>query len=602
VSITQQQTVDSTLLARRDLNFLLYEWLDVERLGERPRYAAFTRDVFDDVMELAERVARERFASHNRLADENEPLFDDGQVKLIPEIGVALQALANAGFLAGTVDEDFGGMQLPHVIGSACQAWFFAANASTVGYALLSVAAANLLLANGEVDQIERWARPLLEGRFFGTMCISETQAGSSVGDAITRAVPDPDGAYRIFGSKMWISGGEHNMGENIVHLVLARLPDAPCGSRGLSLFIVPKFLLNDDGSIGERNDVALAGVNHKMGARGTVNTVLGFGEGVHHVAGRPGAIGYLVGPANRGLATMFHMMNEARLGVGMSATALGYTGYLRAVQYARERPQGRPSGANPDTEQVPIVQHADVRRMLLAQKAYVEGAMGLLLYCSLLLDDQRTATSEADRERARLLLEVLTPIAKSWPSQWCLEANSLAIQVHGGYGYAREYGIEQLYRDNRLNAIHEGTHGIQALDLVGRKTQVDDGAAFAALLDMLYATVARAAAMGGQAAELGMELERAIDQVALVTRDVRDRTVALANASIYLEAVGHIVIAWVWLEQLLACRDRDGGFYEGKRQAARFFYAHELPKADAQLVLLRRGDRTHLDMDPAWF
>jgi hypothetical protein len=200
------------------------------------------------------------------------------------------------------------------------------------------------------------------------------------------------------------------------------------------------------------------------------------------------------------------------------------------------------------------------------------------------------------------LLLEVLTPIAKSWPSQWCLEANSLAIQVHGGYGYAREYGIEQLYRDNRLNAIHEGTHGIQALDLVGRKTQVDDGAAFAALLDMLYATVARAAAMGGQAAELGMELERAIDQVALVTRDVRDRTVALANASIYLEAVGHIVIAWVWLEQLLACRDRDGGFYEGKRQAARFFYAHELPKADAQLVLLRRGDRTHLDMDPAWF
>src|SRR5581483_7406377 len=297
--------------ARRDLSFLLYEWLGVERLSERSRYEGFTREQYDDVLELSERVASERFAPHNRLSDEHEPRFDDGRVELIPEVAVALTAFVEAGFLTATLDEALGGMQLPHVIGAACQAWFFAANASTAGYALLSLAAANLLLANGDEEQIERWARPLLEGRFFGTMCISETQAGSSVGDATTRALPGSDGSYRIFGSKMWISGGEHDMGENIVHLVLARLPDAPSGSKGISLFIVPKFLLNEDGSIGARNDVVLAGVNHKMGARGTVNTVLGFGEGVHPVDGRPGAIGYLVGRPNHGLATMFHMMNE---------------------------------------------------------------------------------------------------------------------------------------------------------------------------------------------------------------------------------------------------------------------------------------------------
>jgi butyryl-CoA dehydrogenase len=601
-SITEERGAASTILARRDLSFLLYEWLDIERLSKRDRYAELTRELYDDVLELAERIATERFAPHSRSSDENEPEFHDGAVSLIPEIGAALEAFAEAGFLSASADEDLGGMQLPHTVGAACSAWFLAANVATTGYAFLSVAAANTLLATADGEQVERWARPLLEGRFFGTMCISEPQAGSSVGDAATRAIPDADGGFRIFGSKMWISGGDHDMGENIVHLVLARLPDAPPGSKGISLFIVPKFLVEDDGTVGPRNDVALAGLNHKMGSRGTVNTVLGFGEGVHLVDGRPGAVGYLVGQPNRGLPAMFHMMNEARLGVGMCAAALGYTGYLRALGYARERLQGRPAGAGSSSPQVAIIEHPDVRRMLLAQKAYVEGAMALLLYCSRLVDEQQTARSPAEERRARMVLDVLTPIAKSWPSQWCLEANSLAIQVHGGYGYARDYGIEQLYRDNRLNAIHEGTHGIQALDLVGRKVRQDGGAAFAALLQLMRATVGRAVKIGGEAGGLGRQLRIAIGTSEDVLHRAADPDATLANASAYMEAFGHVVIAWVWLEQFLACTGRHGAFYDGKRQAARFFFGHELPKTAAQFALVERGDRAVLDMDPDWF
>src|SRR5215210_3541524 len=289
----------------------------------------------------------------------------------------------------------------------------------------------------------------------------------------------------------MWISGGDHELTENIVHLVLAKIPGGPPGVKGISLFVVPKHVVET----GERNDVVLAGLNHKMGYRGTTNTLLNFGEGVHAPGGKPGAVGFLVGEQHRGLAYMFTMMNEARIGVGSGAMALGYTGYLQSLDYARTRPQGRPiASKDPTQPQVPIVEHSDVKRMLLAQKSYVEGALALLLYCARLVDDERTLETEADRARAHLLLEVLTPIAKSWPSQWCLEANSLAIQIHGGYGYAREYEVEQHYRDNRLNPIHEGTHGIQALDLLGRKVTMDGGAGLALLAESVTATTARAA------------------------------------------------------------------------------------------------------------
>ncbi len=303
----------------------------------------------------------------------------------------------------------------------------------------------------------------MIAGDCFGTMCLSEPQAGSSLGDIRTRAVPTADGRYRLFGNKMWISGGEHDISGNIVHLVLAKIPDEhgklPAGVQGISLFTVPRKLVDEQGNIGERNDVALAGINHKMGYRGTVNCVLNFGEGRYTPEGEAGAIGELVGEAGKGLSYMFHMMNEARISVGLGAAALGYTGYLHALDYAKNRLQGRSrSERDPSSPQIPIIQHADVRRMLLAQKSYASGALALCLYAAKLTDDIHSLEDSEQQKKAQLLLDLLTPVVKSWSSEWGLVANDLAIQVHGGYGYTREYNVEQFYRDNRLNPIHEGT------------------------------------------------------------------------------------------------------------------------------------------------
>jgi hypothetical protein len=404
----------------------------------------------------------------------------------------------------------------------------------------------------------------------------------------------------------MWISGGDHELAENIVHLVLAKIPGGPAGVKGISLFVVPKFLVGPDGRIGERNDVVIAGLNHKMGVRGTTNTALNFGEGAHRPGGAAGAVGYLVGAPHAGLTYMFHMMNEARIGVGMCATGLGYTGYLHAVDYARTRLQGRPvTDRRPEVPQIPLIEHTDVRRMLLAQKAYAEGALALELYCSTLMDEQQTAADAGVRQRASLLLDVLTPIAKSWPSQWCVAANDLAIQVHGGYGYTRDYPVEQFYRDNRLNSIHEGTHGIQAIDLLGRKISMQGGAGLALLIETIQATTAKAVASGGDAQEYAVSLDAALVRLGAVTAQLYgtgDPTLILANATVYLEAVGHLVVAWLWLEQLLAVGERTGDFYDGKRQAARYFFRFELPRTAPQFDLLESLDTTTLTMRNDWF
>jgi butyryl-CoA dehydrogenase len=598
--------VRSVLLSRRDLDFLLYEWLDVEQLIKRPRFADHSKETFDDVLDLSERIATEQFAPHNKLGDAHEPTFDGATVHVIDEVKPALRAYADAGLTGGAMDSSVGGMQLPQVVALASHAWFQAANIGTSAYPFLTIANANLLTAHGSPQQIRDYALPMIAGRFYGTMCLSEPQAGSSLSDVTTKAQPQDDGTYRLFGNKMWISAGDHELSENIVHLVLAKIPGSPAGVKGISLFIVPKVLVEADGSLGARNDVVLAGLNHKMGFRGTTNALLNFGEGRYRPGGAPGAVGYLVGEPNRGLAYMFHMMNEARIGVGAGAMALGYTGYLKSVEYARNRPQGRPVvGKDPASPQVPIIEHADVRRMLLAQKSYVEGALALTLYCGRLVDEENTAADEADRARAHLLLEMLTPIAKSWPSQWCLAANDLAIQIHGGYGYTREYDVEQHYRDNRLNPIHEGTHGIQGLDLLGRKVTMNGGAGLALLAETIGATVAKAQAQGGLAAEFGAELAARLRRAGEVTAQVwgsGDVELALANSTAYLEAVGHIVISWLWLEQLLTAAEKTGDFYEGKRQAARYFFRYELPKVGPQLDLVASLDRTTLDMNADWF
>jgi alkylation response protein AidB-like acyl-CoA dehydrogenase len=571
----------SRILSRRDLEFLLYEWLDVERLTKRPRFAEHSRESFDAVLELSARIAEREFAPHYRRSDLEEPSFDGTGVTVIPEVRAALDTFAASGLLAGSLDEEYGGLQLPVVVHRACFVWLQAANIATSAYPMLTMANAHLLLTYGTPEQIDTFVRPMLEGRFTGTMCLSEPQAGSSLSEVTTRAVPAGDGTYRLTGSKMWISGGDHEMSETIVHLVLARVAGAPAGVKGLSLFIVPKHLVGPDGTVGERNDVTLVGLNHKMGYRGTTNAVLAFGE-------NGGAIGYLVGEEGRGLAYMFHMMNGARIGVGSGAVALGYTGYLHAVAYARERRQGRPvADKDPTAPPVPIVRHPDVRRMLLASKSYVEGGLALVLYAAKLQDEEET-----------LLLDVLTPIVKAWPSQWCRLANDHAIQIHGGYGYTREFPVEQFYRDNRLNSIHEGTDGIQALDLLDRKVTMNGGAGLALLVETLRETVAAAPA---ELSWMAQRLDAACGRLLTVTRTLwadGDPTRALANATAYLDAAGHIVIAWIWLGQAIAAAGKEGTFYDGKRLAARYFFTHELPRTDTWFDLLESRDTLLADLD----
>ncbi|HEY2977729.1 MAG TPA: acyl-CoA dehydrogenase family protein, partial [Burkholderiaceae bacterium] len=500
---------------RTTTDFLLHDWLNVESLTQRSRFADHSRETFASVLDTCERIAAEKFAPFNRLTDTEEPRFDGERVHLPQATHDAAMAYAESGMLAAAQDYDAGGMQLPCVIEMAGNAFFSKASVAMGGYAMLTSGNASLLMAHGTPRQKEVFAKNEFAGRWFGTMCLSEPQAGSSLSDVATRALPDGDDfeadplgpRYRLKGNKMWISAGEHEITENIVHLVLAKIPGPdgklPPGVKGISLFIVPKKLVDDEGRLtGERNDVALAGLNHKLGYRGTTNTLLNFGEGKFPARGGSGAIGYLVGKPGEGLRCMFHMMNEARIGVGLGAVMLGYAGYEASIEYARTRTQGRPVGVGgKDAAQPPvrIIDHADVKRMLLAQKAYVEGGLALELYCARLVDEQHSGDA-GDAADAALLLEVLTPIAKSWPSEWCLEANSLAIQIHGGYGYTRDFPVEQYWRDNRLNMIHEGTHGIQALDLLGRKVVMDGGAGLKLLATRINDTIDRAGHVQGLA------------------------------------------------------------------------------------------------------
>ena len=611
-------------MAMRDtLDFLLHDWLRVGALLDRPRFADHSAETFAQVLDTCERIAREKFAPFNRLADTQEPYFDGERVHLPQATHDAMAAYVESGMLAAAQDYEFGGMQLPCVIEMAANAFFSKASVAMGGYAMLTSGNASLLMAHGTPLQREVFAKNEFAGRWFGTMCLSEPQAGSSLSDIATRAVPDGEGfeadplgpRYRLRGNKMWISGGEHEITENIVHLVLAKIPGPDGklvpGTRGISLFIVPKRLVNESGELtGVRNDVALAGLNHKLGYRGTTNTLLNFGEGKFPVHGAAGAVGYRVGKPGEGLRCMFHMMNEARIGVGLGAVMLGYAGYEASLDYARGRPQGRPiTGSGKDAAQTPvaIIEHADVKRMLLAQKSYVEGGLALALYCARLVDELHTG-SEAVAAEAGTLLEVLTPIAKSWPSEWCLEANSLAIQVHGGYGYTRDYAVEQYWRDNRLNMIHEGTHGIQGLDLLGRKVVMNGGAGLKLLATRISATCERAGHVAGLA-EPANELAAALQRLGAATKSAWATGVpeeALANATPYLQAFGHVVLAWLWLDVALAdAQPQQVAVQSGKQgrlAAMRYFYAYELPKVDAWLGVVARREPLARNMQADWF
>ena len=598
---------------RDTVDFLLYDWLDAGSLNQRPRFADHSRETFDAVFDTCERIAREKYAPFNRTVDTQEPYVEGDKVVLPQATHNAQKAYAASGMLSAAQDYAIGGMQLPYTIEAAANAFFALASVS-IGSGMLTTGNANLLMAHGTKRQQDVFAKNEFSGRFSGTMCLSEPQAGSSLGDVSTRAIADGDDfefdplgpRFRLTGNKMWISSGDHELTENIVHLVLAKIPGPDgkpiAGTRGISLFIVPKKLIDQNGGLtGVRNDVALAGLNHKLGWRGTTNTLLNFGEGRYPVGGKAGAIGYLVGEPHQGLRCMFHMMNEARIGVGMAATMLGLAGYYASLDYAKTRTQGRAVGAGgKDASQPPlrIIEHADVKRMLLAQKAYCEGALALELYCARLVDEQHTGDAQAAGD-AKLLLDVLTPIAKSWPSEWCLEANSLAIQVHGGYGYTRDFPVEQYWRDNRLNMIHEGTHGIQALDLLGRKVLLEGGKGLKLLSARIEATRERAViatGLAGRADALGQAWSGVVGATEAAWATGRPAE-ALANAVPYMQAFGHTVVAWIWLEVALAAQavvaTKSGAICAGVAGATAYFYAYELPKTRAWLNVVESRDLT---------
>ena len=596
----------SMIVNRRDLDFLMYEVMGLDRLLAHPRYQEYDREVISAVLDTAESIAEDKFLSCAAALDAHEPTFDGEKVEIMPEVKQALDAYAEAGFFAAAFDQTLGGLQMPFMVSSALGGLFTCANVGIASYFFLTQAAANMLAACGSPAQKALYLPPMLAGRWYGTMCLSEPQAGSSLSDIRTKATPVGDGRYRIEGSKMWISGGEQEISDNIIHMVLARLPDGPPGVKGLSLFLAPKYRVNADGSLGVKNNIALAGLNHKMGHRGTTNCLLNFGE-------QGDCFAELVGEPHQGLAAMFHMMNEARVGVGHGAVMSGLAGYLYSLDYARNRPQGRPPHEkDPTSPQVMIIEHADVKRLLMAQKAYVEGGLALVTYCAGLIDQQVMAENQIERQRLSLLLEILTPVAKSWPAEYCLEANKHAIQVLGGYGYTRDYPVERFYRDNRLNHIHEGTHAIHGLDLLGRKVRMQDGAA----LTVLEAEIEKTAVEALERLNMvgyGEDLCRAFAALKDCARTVGqagDMNRMLANATVYLDAFGHVVVAWLWLRQALVAGAAlaqqpdhpDEDFYRGKLAACRYFYAHELPSVHAKFTLVASLDDSCLTMQDSWF
>ncbi|THF87276.1 acyl-CoA dehydrogenase [Deinococcus sp. KSM4-11] len=594
-------------LDRRDLRFQLFEVLDTAHLPQRSRFAEHSHETYQDVLNLAYAVAERHFANHVRAADLNEPHLEHGKVVLLPEAAAALRAFRDAGFYAAHHDEALGGLQLPWVVMQAVMAHFQAANIGTAGYAFLTIGNANLQRVFASPAQQQTYMQPLIEGRWTGTMALSEPQAGSGLADITTTATPRPDGTYSIRGSKMWISGGAHELTENIVHLVLARIEGSPAGVKGISLFLVPRYRPTPDGQPGEDNHVVLAGLNHKMGYRGTTNTLLNFGEGGE-------TTGELVGEPGQGLSQMFHMMNEARIGVGLGAVMLAGAGYQVSLEYARERRQGRPPGQrDPLSPPVPIIEHADVKRLLLRQKAIVEGGLALCLYASSLVDDLATGPLET-REDASLLLDLLTPLVKSWPSRHSQDALSDAIQVMGGAGYTRDYPVEMYYRDNRLNPIHEGTEGIQGNDLLGRKLTQAGGRGLTVLLERMQADLQGAAPLE-EIHHIRSALDLAVTQATGALKTLLEQAGdigperVLANANAALEMLGLTVVGWMWMRQALAAaralptaRGDDIAFYRGKLQAARFYALYELPTVRIHAELLARADRTTLDMQDAWF
>lgn len=601
------------LLSDRDVRFVLYELLDVESLCKLEAFSDHSRETFDLLLGTASKLARDVLYPSYREMDLAPPALRDGNVVVHPKMHRIYAHMVELGILNATRPYDVGGQQLPFTLFTVSTAYLMAANLSAYAYLGLTTGAARLIESFGSEQLRQDYMVPMYSGDWAGTMALTEPHAGSSLADVTTRAVPTDDGHYLIEGAKVFISGGDQDITENIVHLTLARISGAPAGIKGVSLFAIPKLRKNGAGLCD--NDTSTAGVFHKIGWRALPSIALNFGE-------RGDCHGYLVGEPNQGIRHMFQMMNEARLMVGMNGVASAAVAYHEALDYAKNRPQGRRyTDRNPETPQVNIIEHADVRRMLLRQKAIVEGSMSLLATASYYQDVSEYGAREDDRARAKVLLDLLTPVAKSFPAERGFEANTLAVQVHGGYGYTSEYMPEAWWRDQKLNSLHEGTTGIHSLDLLGRKVMQKGGQALKSFGDEIARDVERARKAGVDAAWCD-RLTNALGLTGALTMQLGalgmqgDAEAMLLHSSDYLELFSIIVIAWQWLRQATAaraglarCSDdanageaSDADFYRGKICAAQYWFNTELPRVDHMIELCKSGEDSYARMQEAWF
>ncbi len=599
--------LENPLVRDRDVELLLHEMLDVSALCRLPAFAGHDRETFDMYVASARRLAREVLFPAFKPMDEAPARLEGGRIVAHARMKEIWPRLVELGAISATRPASVGGAALPITVAAMAHAYLMAANASAYGYAGLTNGAAHLLEAFADEPVKRAFMDRLYRGEWTGTMALTEPQAGSSLADVTTKAAPRGDGTYAITGAKIFISGADHDLAANVVNMTLARVEGAPAGIKGISLFAVPRER-EEHGAL-VPNDVHVAGVIHKIGWRGLPSLALSFGD-------QGDCRGWLVGEPHRGLAYMFQMMNEARIMVGLNAASTASVAYHEALAYARMRPQGRPAYAkDPASKQVPILAHADVRRMLLRQKAIVEGSFALLGFASLQADLAEHAAEGAERARARLLVDALTPIAKSFPAEWGFEANALAVQIHGGYGYSSEQLPEAWLREQKLNSIHEGTTGIHGLDLLGRRIVAGGGAALGALGEEIETAARRAEAAGVEGAWIAA-VRAASGTLASVTATLGQRGLAgdvegmLLHSTDFLSLASITVVGWLWLWQASIAKSAlargasgdDIPFYEGKLHAAQYWIATELPKTELLARLCVEAESSYASMRDAAF
>jgi len=609
---------------RRDVDFVLHEQMQVTELAKNEKFAEFNKKTVDMVVTEARNLAVKAILPTQKESDEvGCSLEKDGTVK-VPEAFHQVNALYNEGEWLGMIDEpDYGGQGMPKTLSLAAEEYFIGANPAFMLYHGLSHGAANLIKTFGTESQKNAYLPKIYSGKWSGTMLLTEAEAGSDVGALQTTATPNGDGTYSISGTKIFISGGEQNMVENIAHPVLARIEGAPAGTRGISLFLVPKYRVNDDGSLGEFNDVVCTGIEEKMGLHGNATCTLTLG-------GKGNCTGTLLGEENKGMRAMFLMMNEARQLVGLQGFATATASYLYAVNYARQRIQGKhlTAGKAADAPSVPIIQHPDVRRQLLTMKAYVEGMRSLIYYGGLTHDLERLAQSDAEKEKYADRTAILTPIIKGYITDRALEVTSHGIQVYGGYGYIQEYPMEQLMRDCRIFQIYEGTNGIQAMDLLGRKLGMKKGQPFMDYLGEMEKTIAEAGKLS-VLENVTQRVETAVNRlsevaVSLAKASVSDNILnAYAYAHPFLDVTGDVTFAWMhlWravlaarkLEKLAgaadmekfmekAAKNKDAAFYVGSLKTAEFFATNILPATMGKLDAIADVNGAAMEMPEASF